>query len=725
MRGRTKGGRAAPPTAPTHGITAQVEHFLDRLAALNRSAATIDTHRWALRQFSQWAAERQFHDPSALTRAHLEDYQLFLHRYRSPRTGEPLVINTQLARLGCVRRFFARLCRDGVIPANPAADLDLPRKQARRLPKTLAPAEIERLLARPDITSPFGLRDRAILELFYATGLRRAEMTGLDHGDYDPHARTLHVRKGKFGKARLLPVGERAAAWLDLFLRDARPNFDHLPAETALFLSGYGTRITPAYLGTWLKKLMQRCGIDKPGSCHLFRHSCATDMHRGGADIRYVQEMLGHERMETTQIYTHVHIDALQQIHARCHPHGGPNGGPGHVPTFPAAPPEGEEPAESPPPPYPPPTEPTEPTEPDAGAELTSPDRSRVLTRPLMLDILEKRSKPPAPQRERVAVPASQTAPEDDPPAAGAAKTPPRPPNPPNPPDDASYQITLTVNDLTHGCHAGQGMDVTFYGYRWYDPVTGRWPSRDPIGERGGFNLYGFVFNSPLNGFDVLGLSCEEGDTKEKVEVAIVPHSDFGNPNEMLELAEDTQGQLEMLQAVQEGAGIGKAGAAGIKYGLELAELASSSLQSLAGQAGNAGREGGSGLDRAMEKLAQLANNALNADGAAGYKGAMIWVEVQCCACVCKDYFWFSYNTWECRDLKPQKFIPHRNGKIYRKGDEWSSAPLNYLDPFAEQGQPRNRSDGGSPMPGYKVTAGQLAEAVSRAKEQCYRSQDE
>jgi hypothetical protein len=92
--------------------------------------------------------------------------------------------------------------------------------------------------------------------------------------------------------------------------------------QTALFLSGYGTRISPAYLGNWIKKLLKRCGIDKPGSCHLWRHSCATDMHRGGADIRYVQEMLGHERIETTQIYTHVHIDALREVHSRCHPHG-------------------------------------------------------------------------------------------------------------------------------------------------------------------------------------------------------------------------------------------------------------------------------------------------------------------------------------------------------------------------------------------------------------------
>ncbi|MFU8841166.1 MAG: hypothetical protein ACNA8R_10660, partial [Nitriliruptoraceae bacterium] len=105
------------------------------------------THRWALRQFTAWAGDRGTHDPAAFTRADLEAYQLFLHHYRSPRGGKPLVTNTQLARLGCIRRFFAWLCRSGTIPANPAADLDLPRKQARRLPKALDEQEIQRLLA--------------------------------------------------------------------------------------------------------------------------------------------------------------------------------------------------------------------------------------------------------------------------------------------------------------------------------------------------------------------------------------------------------------------------------------------------------------------------------------------------------------------------------------------------------------------------------------------------
>ncbi|MFZ9937806.1 MAG: tyrosine-type recombinase/integrase [Luteolibacter sp.] len=481
MRGRRKGGACAPQAITHHGIAAHAEAFLAYLAARAYSQASIDAHRWALRQFTAWTATRGMHVPAAFTRADLEAYQLFLHHYRSPRGGKPLVTNTQLARLGCVRRFFAWLCRTGSIPANPAADLDLPRKQARRLPKALDENEIQRLLAIPNPADPFGLRDRAILELFYATGIRRSEMAHLDHGDYDPHTRTLMVRKGKNSKDRMLPVGERAAAWLDRFLADSRPLFDHLPQETALFLTGYGERFTPAYLGNWIKKLLKRCGIDKPGSCHLWRHSCATDMHRGGADIRYVQEMLGHERMETTQIYTHVHIDALREVHARCHPHGklGPDRDMyGKLTT---------------------------PENPDSihDADFASHPTAEELNAATMTTASPPTlcAPPPAAARSRTVRP--EKPPEDDPPAGNAPKS---PLLPPKPPDSGNTHNPLPINNSKKNSTASKTAYVWFYGYRYYDPVTGRWPSRDPIEEEGGINLYGFVGNDGINRSDLLGL---------------------------------------------------------------------------------------------------------------------------------------------------------------------------------------------------------------------------
>jgi len=229
-------------------------------------------------------------------------------------------------------------------------------------------------------------------------------MANLDHGDYDSSTHTLIVRKGQNGKSRMLPVGERAAAWLDRYLAESRPLFDHLPRETALFLTGYGERFSPAYLGNWIKKLLKRCGIDKPGSCHLWRHSCATDMHRGGADIRYVQEMLGHERMETTQIYTHVHIEALRETHTRCHPHG--KLGPDRDMHGKLTPPESR------------------------SADFSSHESPEALNAAGMVKAIEQAPRVAAPQAEMTRTLRPLDPPEDDPPTGNASNTPKPPPKP-------------------------------------------------------------------------------------------------------------------------------------------------------------------------------------------------------------------------------------------------------------------------------------------------------
>ena len=504
MRGRRKGGATATPAPPppAASLSAHAKAFLEHLGARSLSAATVGFYDWSLRGFLEWADSRQLTNPAAFTRATIEAYQLHLHRYRCPRTGEPLAVNTQLGRLGCVRRFFAWLCRSGTLPANPAADLDLPRKQSRRLPKALSPEELDRLFSLPNPADPMGLRDRTILELFYATGIRRTEMTQLDPGDYDPDTQTLLIRHGKGDKSRLLPVGGRAAFWLDRFLAESRPLFDHLPNESALFLSGYGTRITPAYLGTWVTGQMKKADITKPGACHLLRHSCATSMHLNGADIRYVQEMLGHARLETTQIYTHVNIKALAEVHARTHPHGllPKDHEHGFREPEPPEPPAPETPSDIPPAPDPPP-HPDGPSPTNPPAPVDSPKNSpcgtggAVLGVPPAMQATHSQSCPTHP-----AVP-KPPGPDENPPEPG-----PEPPSDrPSPPKPLNPLNPFTSNSLQQPDPTAGGGHVAYYGYRFYDPVMGRWPSRDPIGERGGMNLYGFVGNDGVNWFDLLG----------------------------------------------------------------------------------------------------------------------------------------------------------------------------------------------------------------------------
>jgi len=392
----------------------------------------------------------------------------------------------------CLRRLFAWLCRAGTIPANPAADLDLPRKQARSLPKALDEREMRLLLALPKTATPFGLRDRAILELLYATGIRRTEMTNLDFGDYDADTRTLVVRQGKGGKDRMLPVGERAAAWMDQYLSHARPLFDHNPAETGLFLTGYGMRFSPTYIGNWVRKLMRRCGIQKPGSCHLFRHSCATDMHRGGADIRYVQEMLGHKRMDTTQIYTHVHIDALREIHARCHPHGQIGHG---CDLYGPIPEEHFEVSEE------------QIDEVDERGDFSSEEIPEVLeAQAKMVSFAPASDELPRAEVEAVAAPSARPSAKDREVLRSRLHFPPqqefhraRKSNPSG--------VILNVTIIHPLIFQRFSVEVTDYGYRYYDPNTGLWSSRDPIEEQGGVNLYGFVGNDGVNAWDLYGLT--------------------------------------------------------------------------------------------------------------------------------------------------------------------------------------------------------------------------
>jgi integrase/recombinase XerD len=177
-------------------------------------------------------------------------------------------------------------------------------------------------LAVPNVLDPLGVRDRAMLEVFYSTGMRRTELCRLELPDFNAERRTLHIRQGKGKKDRMVPVGERAVAWLGRYLREARPRLCLDTRTQTLFLTGYGDAFNPDVISRRVTEWMQKAGIAKKGSCHLLRHTCATHMLEGGADIRYIQQLLGHEKLDTTAIYTEVSIKQLQEVHARCHPAG-------------------------------------------------------------------------------------------------------------------------------------------------------------------------------------------------------------------------------------------------------------------------------------------------------------------------------------------------------------------------------------------------------------------
>ncbi|MGL5861580.1 MAG: site-specific tyrosine recombinase XerC, partial [Phycicoccus sp.] len=287
-----------------------VEDFLTDLAARGYSPATVRARRQALAVFAQWALDRGLDGPAAVSRPVLVRYQRWLFHYRKA-DGDPLTFRSQNARLLPVRALFAWCVKNGHLAANPASDLDLPKVE-QRLPKAaLTAAEAEAVLAVPDERTVSGLRDRAMLEVLYCTGIRRSELARLGVRDIDRDRRTLMVRQGKGKKDRLVPIHSRCIAWLDTYQEQARPKLVAEPDDGILFLTLDGTGFSLDRLTQLVRDHVKASGVAKEGARHLFRHTLATVMLEGGADIRYVQAMLGHAELSTTQIYAQVSIRAL------------------------------------------------------------------------------------------------------------------------------------------------------------------------------------------------------------------------------------------------------------------------------------------------------------------------------------------------------------------------------------------------------------------------------
>jgi len=326
LRGRApdkRGGR--PPASPDIDRTANalavgIDAYLKHLAVVKRSPLTIARQREMLNLFLRWTDERGLTEPGAITRAILESYQRSLHHYRK-KNGKPLSVSAQLNRLSTIKQLFAWLTRTYRIDANPASELELPRREKRLPPEPLTIREVEAVLNVPSIPDPLGVRDRAILELFYSTGIRRSELVCLKVTDLQREKSVLFVRQGKGAKDRVVPVGSRALAWCERYLDQVRPRLMVACNEQSFFLTAYGEAFNALGLGRMVTAYIRRADIGrKSGSCHLLRHSCATHMLEGGADIRYIQQLLGHANLETTAIYTYVSINELRAVHARCHP---------------------------------------------------------------------------------------------------------------------------------------------------------------------------------------------------------------------------------------------------------------------------------------------------------------------------------------------------------------------------------------------------------------------
>lgn len=300
-------------------LRAWVSSFLEAQRVRNFSEHTVHAREYQLDVFVTWAEARDVKRPNEVTRPILERYLRHLH-HRRRKDGRPLSITAQLGAIGAVRAYFRWLNKQNVMLWNPASDLDIPQPE-RRLPKAvLTIEEAEKVLGEADVRTPMGLRDRAMLEVLYSTGMRRTELANLELFDIDMDRGTLMIRQGKGKKDRMIPIGERALAWIDRYVSDVRPTHVVKSAEKALFLTATGEAFLPESLTLLVSRYIDSSDVGKKGSCHLFRHTAATLMLENGADIRFIQQLLGHASIRTTEIYTQVSIRKLKQVHSDTHP---------------------------------------------------------------------------------------------------------------------------------------------------------------------------------------------------------------------------------------------------------------------------------------------------------------------------------------------------------------------------------------------------------------------
>ena len=275
---------------------------------------TLSSYRGDLVQFAAWLSE---HGKKSLIESDRADIQSYLavrilHDHAKPRTTARL--------LSSMKRFYQYALREGKIQIDPTLQIAAP-KLSRLLPKSLSEADVEALLHAPDVESPLGLRDRAMLETLYASGLRVSELIGLKVVQVSLDMAVVKTL-GKGAKERLVPIGEQALDWLTRYLREARPSLLSGKSSDAMFVTARGSAMSRQAFWYLIKRHAVIAGIDKPLSPHTLRHAFATHLINHGADLRVVQLLLGHADISTTQIYTHVARERLKQLHAKHHPRG-------------------------------------------------------------------------------------------------------------------------------------------------------------------------------------------------------------------------------------------------------------------------------------------------------------------------------------------------------------------------------------------------------------------
>lgn len=294
--------------------------FLAHLQRKNYSHHTVKGMKSVLPCFIRWAEKRDIRTPQAVTQADVLSYQKALYEEKNTRTGKPLTAHSCKGRLLAVVSFFAYLTKENRILYNPAADIELPKVSKNLRADVLTVEETLKIIEAPQTTSALGLRDRAMLELLYATGIRREELCRLTLQNVRLGEAVIFIEQGKGNRDRYLPLGERAVFWMTRYLKESRPLLTKGYEHKFFFAGSFSLPLGPIALGQIVARYVKASGVKKRGSSLLFRHAMATHLLEGGADLRHIQEMLGHASVETTEIYTHASLGKLREVHRKTHP---------------------------------------------------------------------------------------------------------------------------------------------------------------------------------------------------------------------------------------------------------------------------------------------------------------------------------------------------------------------------------------------------------------------
>ena len=294
------------------------ERFAEDLKVQNFSIDTIQRYLPTLKRFLSFLKEQGLTTVAGLTRQHLQSYQT--HIYYLRHRGKPLKPSSQRNVLSPALAFVRFLVRHDYLLVDITQGVKLTRI-GETLPRVvLSESETLLLLEKPDVSTVLGIRDRTILEVLYATGLRNSELRHLELEDLDEAQGLVRVLRGKGNKSRWVPMGEEAWLWVEEYLRRARPRLAREYSGQIVFLSKYGRRFGRSDMGVMVATWARRAGLEKQITPHCLRHTCATHMLKRGAGLRHLQVLLGHTEVTTTQIYTRVELSDLRKVLQRYHP---------------------------------------------------------------------------------------------------------------------------------------------------------------------------------------------------------------------------------------------------------------------------------------------------------------------------------------------------------------------------------------------------------------------